>query len=98
MPRTLVILRIGCAVVIACIPTHAAEGKTGDKRGPYLNAALKLSEEEIKSLSPLRLPGVNKRLAIAYGTAELPALVRNSREYHARRAQSSGSVNPGSQC
>ena len=35
MPRTLVILRIGCAVVIACIPTHAAEDKTGDKRGPY---------------------------------------------------------------
>jgi arylformamidase len=60
----------------------------GPIRDTYLNAALKLSEEEIKSLSPLRLPGVNKPLAIAYGTAELPALVRNSREYHAHRAQS----------
>jgi len=42
----------------------------------------------LASFPPLRLPGVNKPLAITYGTAELPALVRNSREYHAHRAQS----------
>jgi arylformamidase len=47
-----------------------------------------LTDEEIIGLSPLRLSSVRKPLAITYGTAELPALVRNSREYHAHRAQS----------
>jgi arylformamidase len=60
----------------------------GPIRDTYLNAALKLTEEEVTALSPLRLPSVGKPLAISYGTAELPALVRNSREYHAHRAQS----------
>jgi arylformamidase len=68
----------------------------GPIRDTYLNERLKLTDEEIASLSPLRLPGVSKPLAITYGTAELPALVRNSREYHAHRAQShqSGSLIP----
>jgi len=57
-------------------------------RDTYLNERLRLTDEEIATLSPLRLPGVGKPLAIAYGTAELPALVRNSREYHAHRARS----------
>ena len=35
----------------------------------------------------MRLPGVAKPLAIAYGTAELPAMVASSRDYHARRAR-----------
>lgn len=60
----------------------------GPIRDTYLNERLKLTDEEVASLSPLRLPGVNKPLAIIYGTAELPALVRNSREYHAHRAAS----------
>jgi arylformamidase len=60
----------------------------GPVRDTYLNERLKLTDEEITSLSPLRLPSVGKPLAITYGTAELPALVRNSREYHAHRAQS----------
>ena len=59
----------------------------GPIRDTYLNERLKLTDEEIAGLSPLRLPGVRKPLAITYGTAELPALVRNSREYHAHRAQ-----------
>jgi acetyl esterase/lipase len=68
----------------------------GPIRDTYLNERLKLTDEEIATLSPLRLPGVSKPLAITYGTAELPALVRNSREYHAHRAQShqSGSLIP----
>ena len=37
-------------------------------------------------MSPLRLPVVQKPLAIAYGTNELPALVADSRDFHARRA------------
>jgi acetyl esterase/lipase len=60
----------------------------GPIRDTYLNERLKLTDEEVATLSPLRLPGVGKPLAITYGTAELPALVRNSREYHAHRARS----------
>jgi arylformamidase len=60
----------------------------GPIRDTYLNERLKLTDKEVAALSPLRLPGVGKPLAITYGTAELPALVRNSREYHAHRAQS----------
>jgi arylformamidase len=60
----------------------------GPIRDTYLNAALKLTDEEIATLSPLRLRGVDRPLAITYGTGELAALVRNSREYHAHRARS----------
>jgi acetyl esterase/lipase len=55
-------------------------------RETYLNAALRLTDEEVATLSPLRLPVVRKPLAIAYGTRELPALVDDSRDLHARRA------------
>ena len=58
----------------------------GPIRDTYLNEALGLTDEEVATLSPLRLPPVAKPLAIAYGTAELPALVRDSRELHAHRA------------
>ena len=51
-----------------------------------LNERLRLTDTEIATLSPLRLPMVNKPLAIAYGTAELPPLVRDSRALHARRS------------
>ena len=53
---------------------------------PHVNEQVRLSETEIATLSPMRLPGVAKPLAIAYGTAELPAMVASSRDYHARRA------------
>jgi hypothetical protein len=33
-----------------------------------------LTEVEIEALSPMRLPGVNKPLSIAFGTGELPAM------------------------
>jgi arylformamidase len=51
-----------------------------------LNNALKLTDQEIASLSPLRLPAIHKRLDIAYGTAELPALVFDSIRLHEARA------------
>jgi hypothetical protein len=55
-------------------------------RDTWLNAALKLTDEEIAKFSPLRLPVVQKPLAIAYGSAELPALVWDSRNlYEARK-------------
>lgn len=55
-------------------------------RDTYLNQTLQMSDEEIATLSPLLLPPTQKPLAIAYGTAELPALVRDSRNLHAWRA------------
>jgi arylformamidase len=56
-------------------------------RDTSLNIALKLTDEEIATLSPLRLPIVQKHLTIAYGSAELPALVWDSKKlYDARRA------------
>jgi acetyl esterase/lipase len=58
----------------------------GPVRDTYLNEKLQLSDSEIETLSPLRLPMVKKPLAITYGTAELPPLVADSRALHARRA------------
>ena len=58
----------------------------GPIRDTYLNEKLRLTEEEIVALSPLRHPPVPKPLAIAYGTAELAALVGDSRSLHAKRA------------
>jgi acetyl esterase/lipase len=51
-------------------------------RDTGLNNALKLTDQEVATLSPLRLPAVHKRLDIAYGTAELPALVFDSIKLH----------------
>ncbi len=58
----------------------------GPIRDTYLNAALKLGDAEIAELSPQRRPVVQKPLAIAYGTRELPELCRQSRAFHAYRA------------
>jgi acetyl esterase/lipase len=56
-------------------------------RDTALNVALKLTDDEIETLSPLRLPVVQKPLVIAYGSAELPALVWDSKHlYDARQA------------
>jgi acetyl esterase/lipase len=54
---------------------------------PHVNDNVQLTEAEIETLSPMRLPGVNKPLAIAYGTNELPAMIASSRDFHAYRAQ-----------
>ncbi len=56
-------------------------------RDSYLNAALTLTDAEIETLSPLRRPVVAKPMAIAYGTAELPALVHDALRLHARRTE-----------
>src|SRR5207247_4960485 len=56
-------------------------------RLPHVNDKVKLSEEEIQNLSPMRRPIVNKPLGIAYGTGELPAMIAGSRDYHAYRSQ-----------
>jgi acetyl esterase/lipase len=54
---------------------------------PHVNDQVRLSEAEIETLSPMRRPGVDKPLSIAYGTRELPAMIASSRDYHAYRAQ-----------
>jgi arylformamidase len=58
----------------------------GPLRDTSLNEKLRLTDEEIAILSPLRLPMIDKPLAITYGTAELPPLVADSRALHARRS------------
>ena len=58
----------------------------GPVRDTYLNEKLRLTEEEVVSLSPMRLPLADKPLAFAYGTAELPPLVSDSRDLHALRS------------
>ena len=59
----------------------------GPIRDTYLNAALKLTDEEIIELSPMRRPVVQKPMAIVYGGAELPELCRQSRDFHRLRAE-----------
>jgi arylformamidase len=54
---------------------------------PHVNDKVRLTEVEIETLSPLRRPGVDKPLSIAYGTGELPAMIASSRDYHAYRAR-----------
>lgn len=54
-------------------------------RDTGLNNALQLTDQEVANLSPLRLPVVHKRLDIAYGTAELPALIFDSIHLHESR-------------
>ncbi len=53
---------------------------------PSVNDEVRLSEIEVETLSPLRLAPVAKPVAVAYGSAELPALVASSRSFHAYRA------------
>ncbi len=58
----------------------------GPIRDTYLNEKLQLTDAEVETLSPMRLPMVPKPLAITYGTAELPPLVSDSRDLHALRS------------
>jgi acetyl esterase/lipase len=58
----------------------------GPIRDTNLNDRLRLTDEEVASLSPLRLPVIGKPLAIAYGSAELPPLVSDSRRLHEKRS------------
>ncbi len=58
----------------------------GPIRDTYLNEKLRLQDDEVAALSPLRLQQTNKPMTIAYGTRELAALVDSSRELHAKRA------------
>ncbi len=53
---------------------------------PSIDAKVRLTDREVETLSPLRLPPIPKPMTVAYGTAELPDMVANSRDFHAYRA------------
>jgi arylformamidase len=57
----------------------------GPIRDTYLNEKLQLTEKEVVQFSPLRLKPVDKPLALAFGTAELPPLISDSQQLHALR-------------
>lgn len=59
----------------------------GPIRDTFLDEKLRLSEQEVADLSPIRRPVVRKPIAIAYGGAELPELRRQSRVFHRERAE-----------
>jgi acetyl esterase/lipase len=50
----------------------------------YINEKLRLDEAEARRNSPLVLPKVEKELVLSFGTAELPELQRQSREFAAK--------------
>jgi len=59
----------------------------GPLRDTAMNETLRLTDDEIATLSPVRtLPTSPKPLAIAYGTRELPTLVHDSRVLHKLRS------------
>jgi acetyl esterase/lipase len=71
--------------VVAALPISGIF-ELGPIRDTSLDAALRLTDDEVATLSPLRTPVIPKPMSIAYGTNELPALVADSRDLHARRA------------
>lgn len=58
----------------------------GPIRDTEYNVAMKFTDAEVATLSPLRLPVVNKPFALAYGSREVAALVEDARNFHALRA------------
>ncbi|WP_421695995.1 alpha/beta hydrolase [Aestuariivirga sp.] len=54
---------------------------------PHVNDKLNLTENEVRSLSPMRLPMAEKPLTVSYGGAELPAMIKSSRQYQRRRSE-----------
>lgn len=52
---------------------------------PHVNDLLQLTDEEVATLSPVRIPSVDKPLCVAYGTAELPHMIASSRQFHTLR-------------
>jgi acetyl esterase/lipase len=69
----------------------------GPVRDTYLNEKARITETEMETLSPLRHPVCPKPLSFAYGSAELPPLVSDSRDLHAKRAaaHAPGALIPG---
>jgi arylformamidase len=60
----------------------------------YLNEKLKMTEDEEKLLSPLRLPLSPRPLVVTYGTGELPELQQQSERFGAARRGLPGALVP----
>lgn len=60
----------------------------------YLNQALQLTPGEVQTLSPLRLPPVDKPFVTAFGTAELPQLQAQSQAFARHREACAGALLP----
>ena len=56
------------------------------RESPHVNDLVRLSMDEVASLSPIRQAPTAKMLSIAYGTGELPAMAATSRDFNAHRA------------
>ena len=56
------------------------------RESPHVNDLVRLSEDEIATLSPIRQTPSKKMLSVAYGTGELPAMAATSRDFNAHRA------------
>lgn len=78
-------MALGHPRVTAGLPVSGVY-ELGPIRDTYLNEKLRLTDEEVERLSPLRLPPIVKPMDIAYGSAELPPLVHDPRDLHALRA------------
>ena len=66
--------------------TSGSTDWTPEQTEQYIDWRLQNLDAEIAALSPLRLRPVKRPLTITYGTAELPALVENSRDFNTKRA------------
>lgn len=56
-------------------------------RQTSFNDAVRLTDAEVRNLSPIRRDPVAKPMTIAVGSSELPLLISGSRDFHAHRRQ-----------
>ena len=72
--------------ITAAVGVSGIYDLAGLRDSPHVNDALKFTEVEVQSLSPMRLPPAKKPVGIAYGASELPFMVASSRDYHSYRS------------
>jgi arylformamidase len=77
----------GHPMIAAAVAISGIYDLAGLRDSPHVNDALKFTEIEVQSLSPMRLPPAEKPVSITYGTEELPFMIASSRDYHAYRAE-----------
>jgi arylformamidase len=77
----------GHPMVAAAVAISGIYDLAGLRDSPHVNDALKFTEIEVQSLSPMRLPPAEKPVSITYGSDELPFMIASSRDYHAYRAE-----------
>lgn len=73
--------------VAAAVAISGIYDLSGLRDSPHVNDALKFTEIEVQTLSPMRLQPATKPVAITFGTDELPWMVASSRDYHRYRSE-----------